>query len=286
MLDYTILVIDYEPKSIQRLRGTLERAGFKVVVAKDGVSGIETFHRIKPDLTLIEAMLPKKHGFEVCQELKKTPHGKASPILIITSVYKGRKYRSQALALGCNEYLEKPLSDEHLLSSVRNHLGVKTEEDEQAAASEAADDAVVIVSDEDNDLERHLDSILTKEPRGSIDEIEPVNEGQVVPFDPSRSRKRRSEAAPGATAPPAPMTSSSSTLGAAEALSLRSSPRSSLAPMTEQAPEIGTVQLTSPAVSHGAARHGGDSGRIWLLLALSAAAAGAVGLLAMVIWSL
>jgi CheY-like chemotaxis protein len=117
MPDYTILLIDYEPRSLERTRRPLANAGYRVEIARDGLAGMEAFERIKPDLVLVEAMIPKKHGFEVCQDLKKTPQGKRTPILITTAVYKGRKYRSQALHLyGCDEYIEKPLPEEQLVS--------------------------------------------------------------------------------------------------------------------------------------------------------------------------
>ena len=70
MANYTILLIDYEPRSIERFRDPLIAAGYAVEIATDGVSGIEAFHRLSPDMVLVEAMIPKKHGFEVCQELK------------------------------------------------------------------------------------------------------------------------------------------------------------------------------------------------------------------------
>lgn len=120
MPNYTILLVDYEPRSIERSRRPLVDAGFRVELASDGVAALEEFERLSPDLVLIEAMLPKKHGFEVCQELKKTPEGKRTPILITTAVYKGRKYRSQALHLhGCDEYIEKPIADDQLVALVR-----------------------------------------------------------------------------------------------------------------------------------------------------------------------
>lgn len=124
MPDYTILLIDYEPKSIDKVRRPLTDIGYRVEVATDGVTGVEAFHRLKPDLVMIEAMIPKKHGFEVCQDLKKTPHGKRTPIIIMTSVYKGRKYRTQAFHLhGCDEYIEKPVSEEQVVEICRKLLG-------------------------------------------------------------------------------------------------------------------------------------------------------------------
>lgn len=124
MANHTILLIDYEPKSIEKVRRPLTGFGYSVEVATDGIAGLEAFHRLKPDLVMIEAMIPKKHGFEVCQEIKKSPQGKRTPIIITTSVYKGRKYRNQAFHIhGCDEYLEKPLEEEQILSVCRRMLG-------------------------------------------------------------------------------------------------------------------------------------------------------------------
>jgi DNA-binding response OmpR family regulator len=114
-----ILIIDYEPSSIKQLSDPLTNAGYEVVVAKDGISGIGSFESEKPAMVLLEAMLPKRHGFEVCQELKGSEHGRHTPVVIVTSVYKGRKYRNQALHQHkADEYLEKPVAPEVLLRIV------------------------------------------------------------------------------------------------------------------------------------------------------------------------
>ena len=123
MANHTILLIDYEPRSIERFRQPLMAAGYRVEIATDGIAGVEAFTRLNPDMVLVEAMIPKKHGFEVCQELKRTPHGRRTPIIITTGVYKGRKYRTQALHIyGCDEYIEKPIAAEQLLAIVERFL--------------------------------------------------------------------------------------------------------------------------------------------------------------------
>jgi TonB family protein len=138
MGDYTILIVDYEPRSIELARTSLAGAGFKVEVATDGVAGLDAFDRLNPDLVLIEAMLPKKHGFEVCQAIKKSPRGKRTPVLITTSVYKGRRYRTQALHIyGCDEYIEKPIAPDRLVALCRRFLNGGT------ASPVPADDVVV-----------------------------------------------------------------------------------------------------------------------------------------------
>jgi DNA-binding response OmpR family regulator len=136
MSNHTILLIDYEPRSVERLRLPLERAGYSIQVAKDGPTGIDLFHEIRPAAVIIEAMLPKRHGFEVCLELKQTPHGAKTPIMIATSVYRGRKYRQQAThQYKADAFLEKPIADEDLLSTVE--AAIKHYQAEQASAPAA-----------------------------------------------------------------------------------------------------------------------------------------------------
>jgi len=127
MSDYTILLIDYDPDSAARLCRPLQRAGYRVEIATDGLAGISRFHELTPDLTLIEAMIPKKHGFEVCLELKGTPHGQNTEVWILTSVYKGRKHRTQAHHhYKCDQYLEKPIAEEELMASVDGYFSERT----------------------------------------------------------------------------------------------------------------------------------------------------------------
>jgi len=192
MTQYTILIVDYEPRSVEQLRGALEPAGYRVDVAKDGLAGAALFQSLKPDLTLLEAMLPKKHGFELCQELKRTPHGQKTPIVIITGVYKGRKYRTQAMHQhGCDAYLEKPIAAEQLLETIRQLLERSAGGREVAPASPSGSTARGRATVED-EITGRLDAILSEDlhqpvgtgggpgrrskgPRASI--------GELVPFE-------------------------------------------------------------------------------------------------------
>lgn len=135
---FKLLIIDYDPRGIKQLSDPLESAGYEIRVAKDGVAGIEKFHEEKPDLVLVEAMLPKRHGFEVCQEIKQTKHGRDTPVVVVTSVYKGRKYRSQAIHQhGADEYLEKPIAAEKLMETVERLLEGRAPQTVVAAAAAA-----------------------------------------------------------------------------------------------------------------------------------------------------
>ena len=118
-----ILVIDYDQSSLASLQGILTKEGFQVVTAGDGQAGWDKFNKESPDLVLMEAMLPKVHGFELCQRITSERNSLA-PVFMMTGVYKDRVYRTEALrTYGASEYFEKPLKMTELLASIEAVLG-------------------------------------------------------------------------------------------------------------------------------------------------------------------
>jgi DNA-binding response OmpR family regulator len=118
-----ILVVHYDPRSLERLRKTLEANDFEVKVARDGTSAMVSFLEDEPDLVLLEAMLPKVHGFEVCADLKKTRAGRQTPVVVMSTIYKGRKYRHEAIHThGADDFIEMPLDDAQLVAILRRSI--------------------------------------------------------------------------------------------------------------------------------------------------------------------
>ena len=118
-----ILVIDYDQSSLASLQGILPKEGYQVVTAADGQSGWDKYNKESPDLVLMEAMLPKVHGFELCQRITSERNSQAT-VFIMTGVYKDRVYRTEALrTYGAAEYFEKPLKMAELLASIAAVLG-------------------------------------------------------------------------------------------------------------------------------------------------------------------
>jgi len=119
-----ILVIDYDQASLATLSTALSYEGFEIVTAGDGQVGWEKYQSEKPDLVLMEAMLSKIHGFELCDRITSDPTGKV-PVFIMTGVYKDRVYRTEALrTYGASEYFEKPLDLPKFIASVHAVLTV------------------------------------------------------------------------------------------------------------------------------------------------------------------
>lgn len=118
-----ILIIDYDQNALASLQGVFSGQGYEVVTAADGQTGWDRYNKESPDLVLMEAMLPKVHGFELCQRITSERNSQAT-VFIMTGVYKDRVYRTEALrTYGASEYFEKPLKMAELLASVEAVLG-------------------------------------------------------------------------------------------------------------------------------------------------------------------
>ncbi|HSE39927.1 MAG TPA: protein kinase, partial [Acidobacteriota bacterium] len=124
MANKRILLVEHDSKSLAYTRNLLQTAGFDVSTCSDGLTALENFKSLNPDLVLLSPMLPKMHGFEVCSNIRKMPTGSKTPVVIITDVYKGKRYRLDALnKYGATEYIEKPIEDANLLSILQNLVG-------------------------------------------------------------------------------------------------------------------------------------------------------------------
>jgi len=114
-----VLIIEDEPEMVRGLRHNLEFEGYQVCVARDGEAGInETFH-CKPDIILLDVMLPKLSGLDVCRHLRAKDM--TTPIIMLTA--RGQETdKVVGLEVGADDYVTKPFSIRELLARVRAHL--------------------------------------------------------------------------------------------------------------------------------------------------------------------
>jgi two-component system alkaline phosphatase synthesis response regulator PhoP len=113
-----ILLIDDEPKIVELVRLYLERAGYQVLVARDGGSGLTTFHRDEPDLIVLDLMLPGIDGIEVCRRVR---HESDVPIIMLTARAEEID-KLVGLEVGADDYVTKPFSPRELIARVRTVL--------------------------------------------------------------------------------------------------------------------------------------------------------------------
>lgn len=117
----TILIADDEPNILISLEFLMKREGYQVLLARDGQEALDAIHTHRPDLVLLDVMMPQKTGFEVCQEVRASPVIQDTRILMLTA--KGRDTDvAKGLALGVNAYMTKPFSTRELVDKVREML--------------------------------------------------------------------------------------------------------------------------------------------------------------------
>lgn len=114
-----ILVADDEQNIVISLEFLLKREGFEVFVAHDGEQALERIRAERPDLAILDVMMPKRTGFEVCQELRQDPQFAQMRIMMLTA--KGRDTEvSKGLALGADVYITKPFATKNLIETVKS----------------------------------------------------------------------------------------------------------------------------------------------------------------------
>ncbi len=117
-----ILVVDDDKVTLTMLQMTLARAGYEVAIARDGADGYDLACRIKPDLMISDMLLPKLHGIDLCKKIKENPDLAGMKIILMTAVYKGMPFKSEARFCGADDLLNKPLDTKNLLSRVKELL--------------------------------------------------------------------------------------------------------------------------------------------------------------------
>lgn len=121
-MNFKILVADDEPNIVISLEYLLKREGYTVFVAKDGQEALDAIARELPDLVLLDVMMPKKTGFEVCQVVRSTEALQATKILMLTA--KGRDTDiAKGMAMGADAYMTKPFSTRELVQKVAQMVG-------------------------------------------------------------------------------------------------------------------------------------------------------------------
>ena len=117
----TILVVDDSPTDLRLLSAALTGGGYKIITANDGDEALNKARQERPVLILLDVLLPKKNGFQVCRDLKTGSETRDIPVILVTSK-KEEIDRFWGLKQGADAYLTKPWRDDELLKTVSKHL--------------------------------------------------------------------------------------------------------------------------------------------------------------------
>ncbi|MEE4377701.1 MAG: response regulator [Candidatus Competibacteraceae bacterium] len=116
-----ILIVDDEPNIVLSLEFLMKQAGFQVRTAADGAAALDIIAEDCPDLVLLDVMMPRKNGYEVCQAVRENPTWQGLKIIMLTA--KGRDVeREKGLALGADDYITKPFATQEVVERVKELL--------------------------------------------------------------------------------------------------------------------------------------------------------------------
>ena len=121
MLGQKILVVDDEPNIVQSLAFVFNREGFDVATAGDGVQAMSMIRDSKPNLLILDIVMPNKNGYEVCQEIKSDPELKDIQVLMLSSI-SNENSRRHAMSQGADDYINKPFSPMQVVTRVKELL--------------------------------------------------------------------------------------------------------------------------------------------------------------------
>jgi DNA-binding response OmpR family regulator len=120
-----ILIVDDEPNIVTALEFLLQRSGYEVLIARNGADALKLVEEHKPDLVLLDVMMPVKSGYEVCQRMRERADLRHIKIIMLTA--KGRDVEmSKGLSVGADLYITKPFSTQELVAKINSLLGVGT----------------------------------------------------------------------------------------------------------------------------------------------------------------
>lgn len=144
-----ILIIEDEPNIRELVRYNLKTNGYECVSAEDGIMGITMVHREKPDLILLDIMLPEKNGFEICKELRD--EGNNTPIIMMTAKTE-ESDKVLGLEYGADDYISKPFGIREMLARIK---AVLRRYESVAAAPQEKKETIMKVDDLRINVERH-----------------------------------------------------------------------------------------------------------------------------------
>ncbi|MCA9272311.1 MAG: response regulator [Phycisphaerales bacterium] len=122
--DARILVVDDNAQNLELLQAYLEDLGCQIDIARDGAEAIEIARQRVPDVMVLDVMMPRMSGFQVCEKLKKDPATSAVPIVMVTALNEISDVE-RAIEAGADDFLTKPVQRLELLARVKSQINVQ-----------------------------------------------------------------------------------------------------------------------------------------------------------------
>ncbi|MDK2908859.1 MAG: two-component system, sensor histidine kinase and response regulator [Bacteroidales bacterium] len=164
-----ILLVDDNPKNLQILNNFLREQNYRTAIAKSGEAALASVLIDKPDLILLDIMMPLMDGFEVCQRLKDNPETADIPVIFVTALAETNN-KLKGFQVGGVDYITKPFHKEEVLARIETHLTLKRQNDELLRLNKELEDTnkKLLAANESKD---RLFSIIGHDMRGPLSNI-------------------------------------------------------------------------------------------------------------------
>ena len=153
-----VLVVDDHPLNLELIEGCLADVDCRVITATDGIEALELVKKDRPDLVLLDVMMPRMDGYEVCKRLKDSPEGKLLPVVMVTALGQIAD-RVRGLEVGADDFIVKPIERVELVARVRSLLRVKQLYDRLDSAQRTIFALARAVEAKDRSLEAHTERV-------------------------------------------------------------------------------------------------------------------------------
>ena len=155
-----ILVVDDHSANVDLLTSMLRRDGHEVLTASDGQKALDAIGEAHPDLVLMDVMMPKLNGFEVCHRIKENPATRLTPVVLITALDE-RRTKIRAIDAGADDFLTKPVDPHELTARVRSLVRLKRYTDDLESAESVILSLALVVEARDAYTDGHCQRLAS-----------------------------------------------------------------------------------------------------------------------------
>ena len=155
-----VLVVDDEPANVQLLKTLLLREGYTVVTASDGEEALESISSALPDLVVMDVLMPKLSGYEVCEQIKRNRATRLIPVVLITALHE-REHKIRGINAGADDFLTKPVDAHELKARVRSLVRLKRYTDDLDSAESVIMSLALVIEARDAYTDGHCQRLAS-----------------------------------------------------------------------------------------------------------------------------